>query len=155
MLIDCGQGYTVTVDNFSVPISPGSFDIVQMATTSSVPIFVTRIIATANAVAASIQRLVLMRRSTAGTGGTGVTPKPTNGGSAAASTTVNYNLVTTTGTAGDLMDSQQWNEFAPYEFNQKPQGILVPVSSFLSLFNPASPGVAFNASFTIEFVELK
>jgi hypothetical protein len=155
MLIDCGQGYTITADNITVPNTPSSFDVIQIATAATVPIFVYRIVATANAVAAAIQRVVLIRRSTASTGGTAVTPKPTNGGSAAASSTASYNLVTTTGTAGDQLDSQQWNEFAPYEFNQKPQGILVPAASWLSLFLPANPAAAFQASFTVEYVELK
>lgn len=158
MLIDCGQAYTLTVENLTVPTAPSSgapFDLLQIGTSSTVPILVTRVVVTANAVAASIQRAQLLRRSTAGTGGTGVTAYPVNPGSSGSSVTATYLVVTTTGTAGNAMDSQQWNEFAPYEFNQKPGGILVPVSSFLSLALMAAPGSTYSASFTVEFVELK
>lgn len=157
MLIDCGQAYTLTVENLTVPASAGAtpFDLVTVGTSSSVPLLLQRVVVTANATAASIQRVQLLRRSTAGTGGTSCTPFATNGGSSGTSTTCNYLVVTTAGTAGNPMDSQQWNEFAPYEFNQKPAGILVPVSSFISVALMALPGTTYSASFTLEFVELK
>jgi hypothetical protein len=158
MLIDCGQAYTLTVENLTVPTSPASgapFDLVQIATSAAVPILVRRVVVTANATAASIQRVQLLRKSAAGTGGTSCTAFATNGGSSATSTTCNYLVVTTTGGAGNAMDSQQWNEFAPYEFNQSPAGILVPVSGFISVSLVAAPGTTYSASFTVEFVELK
>ena len=153
--LSLGQRYTFTAENISVPTSPSSFDIFQLATTAAVPILVDRIVATANATSAAIQRVQLLRRTSASTGGSAVTARPTNGGSAAAVTTGATLLTTTTGTAGDAIDSQEWNEFAPYEFNQRPEGIVVPVSSWLSLFLPAAPGSGYSVSITVEFVELK
>lgn len=155
MQIDTGLPYTVTVENITVPTNSGTaFDLVQLATSSAVPILVQRVVATAGVTTSAIQRVSLLARSTSGTGGTGVTARPLIG-TAVAATTVSYNVVTTVGTAGNIYDNQQWNEFAPYEFNQKPGGIYVPVSGFISLYLPAAPGSTFPASFTIEFVELK
>lgn len=155
MLIDCGQGYTATADNVAMPITPASYDAIQIATSANVPVLITRIYASASIVAATLQRLVAMRRSTGSTGGTGVTPKATNGGSVAASCSVNYACVSGTGTPGDFIDAQTWNQFAPYQFDLTPRGILLPVSGFYSLFLPAAPSVQFTMSFTIELIELK
>lgn len=158
MMIDCGQAYTLTVENLTVPTTATAgapFDLVQIATSSTVPILVGRVVVTANATAASIQRVQLLRRTTASTGGSSCTPFAANGGSTATSTTCSYLAVTSTGTAGNILDSQQWNEFAPYEFNQKPGGILVPASGFISVAFMALPGTGYSASFTVEFVELK
>jgi hypothetical protein len=156
MEIGLGQRYTLTVENLTVPTNSGTaFDLVQLATSSAVPIIVDRIVATAGVTSGAIQRLQLLRRTTTGTGGTGATPNPVNASAPAASTTCSYNVVTTVGTAGAALDSQQWNEFAPYEFNQRPGGVLVPVSSFLSLYIPSAPGSTYVASFTVEFIELK
>lgn len=155
MQIDTGIPYTVTVENITVPTNSGTpFDLVQLATSSAVPIVVQRIVATAGVTTSTIQRVSLLLRSTSGTGGTGVTARATNGG-VAASTTVSYNVVSSVGTPGNIYDNQQWNEFAPYEFNQKPGGIYVPVSGFISLYLPATPVGTFPCSFTVEFVELK
>jgi hypothetical protein len=153
MLIDCGQAYTITQDNVSVG-SSSTADIVQLQTSSTVPVLVTRIVMTANQTSATIQRVTLLRRSAGSTGGSAANIYPLNGGSSSASSSAVYNATTVSG-AGNIIDSQQWNEFAPYEFNIKPAGILVPVSSYLSLFYSATPGTGFSASFTVELVELK
>lgn len=156
MEIGLGQRYTVTSENITVPTNSGTaFDLVQLSTSTTVPIIVDRIVATAGVTTGAIQRIALVRRSTTGTGGTGATANPSNASAPAASTTCSYNIVTTVGTIGAYIDSQQWNEFAPYEFNQRPGGVLVPVSSFLCLFLPAAPGSTYVASYTVEFVELK
>lgn len=155
MQTDTGIPYTVTAENITVPTNSGTaFDLVQLATSSSVPILVQRIVSTAGVVASAIQRVSLLSRSSSSTGGTGITPHALVG-SAVAATTVSYSNVSSTGTGVNQYDNQQWNEFAPYEFNQKPGGIFVPVSGFLCLFLPAAPASTFPASFTIEFVEFK
>ena len=154
-LIDCGQSYTITSDNFSVPNTPASFDLLQIATGATVPVFISRILLTANATSASIQRITALRRTTASTGGSSLTPNPLSAGSSAASCTVLLLPVTTTGTAGAQIDNQQWNEFAPYQFDLTPRGVLIPAASWYSLFVPANPAAAFNASITVEMVEIK
>ena len=158
MLIDCGQAYTITVPAMTIPTTAAAgstIDIFNIATSSTVPILVTRVVATAAQTAAAIGQVQLMRRSGAGSGGTGVSALPTNGGSSASSVTATYLVVTTIGGAGNVMDSQQWNEFAPYEFNQKPSGVLVPSSGFLSLALVGLPAGTYTAAFTVELVELK
>jgi hypothetical protein len=154
-LIDCGQSYTITSDNFSIPNSPASFDIIQIATAATVAVFLSRAFLFANAVTAAIQRVTALRRTSASTGGSAITPNPESGGSSAASCTVLLLPVTTTGTAGAQLDNQQWNEFAPYQFDLTPRGILIPAASWYSLFLPANPAAAFNASITLEIVEIK
>lgn len=155
MQLDTGIPYTATIENITVPTNSGTaFDLVQLATSSTVPILVQRIVATTGALSSVIQRVSLLARSSASTGGTGITPHPLVGGASAA-TTVAYSLVTTTGTAGNQYDNQQWNEFAPYEFNKLPGGLFVPPSSWVCLFLPQAPASTFSASFTVEFVEFK
>jgi hypothetical protein len=152
MQIDTGIPYTATFDNFTHPASVT--DIVQLATTASVPILVQRVVATAGVTTSNIIRVQAVLRTTTGTGGTGVTPRPLIG-SAAAVTTASYNVVTTQGALGNIFDSQEWNNFAPYELNLKPGGIFVPVSGFFSLFTTTAPAGTFPCSFTVEFVEFK
>lgn len=156
MQIDTGIPYTASQENFTSPNS--ATDLIVMATTAAVPIVVTRIVMTSGSTSSSIVRVQLRTVSSAGTGGTGLSngPKPLVG-VAAAATTVNYNTVTTQGVLVSLYDSQEWNIFAPYEFNQKPGGIFVPVSSWLAVSQIAAPSGAasYPCSFTVEFVELK
>jgi hypothetical protein len=152
MQIDTGIPYTVAFDNFTAPASVT--DILQIATSATVPLLFQRLVVTAGVTTSNIIRVQLMLRTSGGTGGTGVTARPMIG-SAAASSTCSYNVVTTQGAAGNIIDDQQWNNFAPYEFNQKPAGIFVPPSGWISFFVTSAPAGTFPCSFTAEFVELK
>lgn len=158
--MEIGQAYTAQFDNATASLNGAiPYDLVVLATTATVPVLLERAVFTCNATGSQIQRLQLCRRSTGGSGGTALatTNLPTGSGSAvspAASSTVTYN-VTTPGTLTLAMDSQQWNQLAPYEFNERPSGLLIPPSSFVGFFMPAAPGVAFIYSFTLEFREIK
>lgn len=154
MQIDTGIPYTASQENFTAPT--GITDLIVLSTSSTVPIVVQRIVMTAGVTASQIVRLQLRTVNSAGTGGTGLTngPKPLTS-SAAAATTVAYNTVTTQGTLVSLYDSQEWNPFAPYEFNMKPGGILIAPSAFLALSQLANVTGTYPCSFTVEFVELK
>jgi len=156
MEIGLGHRYKASVDNLTIAASPSSYDLILFATSATVPMIVDRIVCTANITTGQILRVVLQRRSTASTGGTGVTPTPSSPGSPSASTTVTYLNVSTTGTgSGTPLDSQQWNEFAPYEYNVRPGGDVILPNSYLGLFLPASPASTISASFTAEFIEIK
>lgn len=163
MEIGLGHRYKVSVDNITIPASStqATGDLFMIAPASNVPIIVDRIVVTASALAGAILRAVLTRRSTASTGtangGGTVTPVASSPASPAASSTVSYNIGSSAiGTAsGTPLDSQQWNEFAPYEFNVRPGGELIVPGTFLSLFLPAPASTTLSASFTIEYIEVK
>lgn len=162
MEIGFGQRYTVTLGRltsgspFVVPTNSGApFDLIQFATSPAVPVILDRVVIAAEVTASLIVPIVALRRSTTGTGGTAVTPNPVNASAPSAVTTVSYNVVSSVGTAGAQIDSNAWNYFAPYEFNQRPGGTLIPVSSFFSLYIPVPPSSAFNASLTAEFIEVR
>lgn len=159
--MEIGQAYTAQFDNATAGLNGGTpYSIVQIATSASVPVLLQRAVFTCNATASQIQRLTLHTNTVAGGAGTALAtvnlPTGTNSAvSPAASSTITYNL-TTIG-AGTLrnMDSQQWNQLAPYEFNQYPAGLLIPVSSFGCFSLTAAPGTSFIYSFTLEFREIK
>lgn len=158
--MEIGQSYTAQFDNATAGLNGGTpYDLVVLATSASVPVLLKRAVFTCNATSSQIQRLQLSIKSSAGAAGTALatTNLPTgtqSNVSPAASSTVTYNC-TTAGTLVRAIDSQQWNQLAPYEFNQNPSGLLVPVSGFVSFTMTAAPGVAFIYSFTLEFNEIK
>ena len=154
-LIDCGQAYTITYDNFTVPNSGAPFDVFQLSTAALIPVFISKIYLFANASSAVIQRIQALRRTTASTGGSAANINPESPGSSAASCTALVIPTTTTGTAGAVLDTQQWNEFAPYQYDLTPRGILVPAASWFNLSCPANPAATFQASIMLEIVELK
>lgn len=159
--MEIGQAYTAQFDNATAAVNGGvPYTITQLATTASVPVLLQRAVFTCNATASQIQRLVLHLNTVTGAGGTALATVnlPTGSSSAvspAASSTISYNLTTVGGGTLRNMDSQQWNQLAPYEFNEYPSGILIPVSSFACLSLTAAPGVSFIYSFTLEFREIK
>lgn len=159
--MEIGQGYTAQFDNATAGLNGGvPYTLVQMATSASVPIFVQRAVFTCNATGSQIQRLQMATKTAAAGAGTALATVNLPRGAEsyvtpAASTTVSYNCSTLVATGQQNIDSQQWNQLAPYEFNQYPKGILVPVSSYLCFDLPAAPGTSFIYSFTIEYRELK
>lgn len=156
MEIGLGHRYSASFDSLTIATSPASYDLILLAPAAAVPIIVDRIAATAAAGTGTLQRVTLQLRSTASTGGTAVVPKAASNASPAASTTVTHLNLSTTGTAsGTPYDSQIWNQFAPYEWNEKPGGILIPPAFFLALFLPAAPTSTIAASYVVEFIELK
>src|ERR1017187_4319473 len=154
---DVGQRYTVSVDNLSLPTTPSAYDLLLFAPAAGIPIALDYLLVTAAQTAGTILRMVLTRRSAASTGGTGVVPTP--GGSPAApsaSTTVTYVNSSTVGTvSGTPLDSQEWNELAPYEYDVRPSGRLIIPGTWLGLFLPVAPASGIQVSVHAEFVEYK
>ena len=158
--MEIGQAYTAQFDNATAGLNGGvPYDLVIISTTASVPVLLERAVFTCNATGSQIQRIQLAIKSSAGAAATALatTNLPTGSGSnvtPAASSTVSYNA-TTAGTLVRSIDSQEWNQLAPYEFNQRPSGLLIPVSGFAAFTLTAAPGTSFIYSFTLEFREIK
>jgi len=99
--------------------------------------------------------LNLQRISTTGTGGTAVTPAPTNARNTVAAVTTTNRLVTTPGTPGTVLDSENVSIIVPYERIYTPdQRIPIAPSARLALNLAAGLGGAFNASSEIYFEEI-
>jgi hypothetical protein len=152
-----GQRYKVSVDNLTLATSPSAYDLILFAPASNIPFAIDHMLVTAAQTTGTILRAVLMRRSTASTGGTAVVPTPAGSPAApAASTTVTYLNTSTVGTAsGTPLDSQEWNELAPYEYDVRPNGDLIVPGTWLCLYLPVAPGAGIQVSFTAEFTEYK
>lgn len=153
MELGLGQKYNAIQNSFSVAQNASAVDIVAITAVSNVPVVIERIVLTSNANAANIQAIFLARRSTAGTGGSAGTLTPEPNSAPAASSTFTFN-VTTPGTLKNASDPEIWQQFAPYEFNRKPGGLLVvPGETFV--IAASSIAATFTASVHIELVELK
>ena len=75
MEMGLGQKYTIGIENITVQTNSSTpYDLLMIAPASNVPVYLEHLIATASVTAASIQRLQLVFRSSASTGGTAVTP---------------------------------------------------------------------------------
>lgn len=153
MELGLGQKYNALQNSFTVATTASPVDICTLTAASNIPVIIERIVLTSGANAAAVQAIQLVRRSTAGTGGTSgvLTPEPNS--APASSSTFAYN-VGTPGTLKNASDPDIWQMFAPYEFNRKPGGLLiVPGETFA--INAASVGTLFVASVHIEFIEVK
>lgn len=94
-------------------------------------------------------------RSTAGSGGSAVTPRAQNPRNTVASLATVSRTTTTPGTAGNVMDSDQISIVLPYERVFTPaQRPFIPAATIWSLNLENALGSAFNASSTIWFEEL-
>jgi hypothetical protein len=100
-------------------------------------------------------QLNVQRISTTGSGGSAKTPAPVNSrNTVAASTTANA-LVTTPGTAGTVLDSENVSIIVPFERIYTPdQRIPVPAGTRIALNLSAGLGAAYNASSEIYFEEI-
>jgi len=100
-------------------------------------------------------QLNVQRITSTGTGGSAVTPVAVNSrNTVAAASTVNR-LVTTPGTAGNVLDSENVSIIVPFERIYTPdQRIPVPASTRLALNLSAGLGAAYNTSLEVYFEEI-
>ena len=103
----------------------------------------------------------IVRRSTTGSGGVAVTPKPENPrNTVAALTTVNRTVVTTQGTNQDILYGGNPSVIVPWERIYTPdQRIVLPASggssqNRLCVFLAAAPGASFVTSGEVYFEEI-
>jgi len=156
-MIDTGVPFTVTFNNIQITTAA---TVIAQVTTVTCPILLQRIVLTSNATASQTQYLELAYMSAAASGGTSLTPYSTSAGAGTAGSTNTalstwLGVTTTLGTVGKVYDGQWWNNFAPYEFNEKPSGLLIPPSTSVALTCLAAPAASFYSSLTAEFVELR
>jgi hypothetical protein len=150
-----GQKYKAATPSGGITVAAANNDMLQIAPANNVPLLLHRIVITANQLSAQTIGLLLLHRTTASTVGTALTPTNDSPAGPAASASVTYNLSTSTGTAGAIIDSQIWEEFAPYEFNNYPDGVIIVPGTWccLLLLNNGNP--TFGAAFSVEFTEIK
>lgn len=148
-----GLLYSAPFENITV--TDAAQDIVFLATSSSVPILVHSIRVSANVTTDVRARIQILRRTTAGSGGTGITPNAEFGrNSVSAATTATY-ARNTPGTAGNVIDAETWSLLVPYEFAPTPENrIHVPVSSYIALNLVAGTGASRTMSGRVFFEEL-
>jgi hypothetical protein len=148
-----GLMYSAAFENGS--ITDAAQDILFLATSSSVPLLVHSIRISAGVTTDVRARLQIVRRSTAGSGGTGITAQEIYGrNSVAAATTCTWGR-TTPGTVGDVLDGEQWSLLVPFEYLPTPEmRIQVPVSGFLGLHLVAGTGASRSMSGRVVFEEL-
>lgn len=148
-----GLIYSAAFEN--VTITDAAQDILFLATSSSVPIRVHRIRLSANVTTDVRARIQIVRRTTAGSAGTGITPSENFGrNTVSAATTATY-ARTTPGTVGDLIHAEMWSLLVPFEFLDTPEmRIDVPVSGFIGVNLAAGTGASRSMSGSITFEEL-
>ena len=100
-------------------------------------------------------QLRMLARSTTGSGGTAVTPRPVNPRNTVAAVTTTTRTVTTPGTAGNVWSAEQISIVLPYERIYTPaQRIFVPAATRFCINLEAGLGAAFNASSELYIEEL-
>lgn len=148
-----GLIYTAPFENITV--TDAAQDIVFLATSSSVPLLIHSIRVSAGVTTDVRARVQLIRRTTAGSGGTGITPSELFArNSVSASTTATHSR-TTPGTAGDVLHAEQWSLLVPLDWTWTPEmRPHVPVSGFVGLHLVAGTGASRVVSGSITFEEL-
>ena len=100
-------------------------------------------------------RYQLLVRSTAGSGGTGVTARATQVKNTTASGVTWNRTVTTPGTAGNILDADGWNLVVPYDsvYGKSELEIEIPAGTRFALALLNAPGGAYSATSTIVYSE--
>ena len=158
-----GLMYTAQFSNVSVTNAVQDIWQVTAAVTASVLIHswrVTVVPTITSGVAQDVRiNLQILNRSTAGSGGTTVTPVAVNKrNSVSAVSTWNRTVVTSQGTAGNIISGEQVSIIVPYERIYTPdQRVVLPAAasgSYISLFLTTAPGAAYNVSSEVYFDEI-
>jgi hypothetical protein len=150
--------YKVAFDN--VAITAAAQDIMEIVAAAGVPILIhaykfTVVPTITSGVAQDVRaQLRTLVRSTTGTGGVAVTPRATNQRNTLAAAGTYTRTVTTPGTPGNVLGSEQPSIIVPYErVFTAAQRILVPAGTRWCLNLEASMG-ALNASFEMDVEEI-
>lgn len=153
-----GLMYKVTFD--AVTITAAAQDIMQIAAAAGVPILIHAMkltfVPTITSGVAQDQRAQLRTcvRAAAGSGGSAVTPRATNQRNTVAAAGTYTRTVTTPGTVGNILGSEQPSVIVPYErVFTAAQRILIPAGTVWALNLEASLG-AIVASFEMDVEEI-
>lgn len=146
-----GLSYSAQFENVSV--SAAAQDIFELTASSARPVYIWRISLTGGTTSQEIGRLTLLKRTTAGSSGTSVTPRALNRHNSVSASASFARTVTTPGTGTDVYDSAQWNIVVPYEFGPRTPdahgGLLVPAGERVALNLPAALGGSRNLSLVV------
>jgi hypothetical protein len=148
-----GLNYSAQFENVAISATQ---DIFLIEAASGVPVMLHRVELSWGVTAQEIVRLQILRRTTAGSAGSAVTPKPLNSrNTVAAAATVTSNR-TTPGSAGDVLWTYQQNLVVPVDelFGLNELKIVVPGGGKLALNLASAPAASRNASCTIFFTEI-
>ena len=148
-----GLLYSAAFEN--VALTDAAQDILVLATSAGVPIVVHEIILSTDVTTDVRARIQILRRTTAGSGGSGITPRAlAERNSVAAATTVT-NMRTTPGTAGNVLDGDRWSLLVPFQRLYTPETrISVTVSGFVAVNLVAGTGASRNLSGKVVFEEM-
>lgn len=145
--------YSAAFENVS--ITDAAQDLIVLATSSAVQVKVHEILLSASDTTDVRARLRLLRRTTAGSGGTAVTPRAVHGRNTVSAATTVTVARTTPGTAGDVLGSARWSLLVPFQRSFLPEDrVHIPVSGFLALELVAGTGGTRNVSGEVIFEEL-
>ena len=154
-----GVMYKVSFD--AVSITNAQQDIIQIIAASAVPVLIhawklTFVPTITSGVAQDVRgQFRQVVESTAGSGGTAITPRATNQRNTLAAAGTYTRTVTTPGTAGNVLGSEQVSIIVPYERVLTPdQRILVPAGTRWALQLEAGLGAAYTASFEMDVEEI-
>jgi hypothetical protein len=158
-----GHSYKATANGISIVTNGNTgYDIAFLAAYLNTPILLERVVVTASQTSPVILNMQLIRRTTLSTGGSSATPGKDSPASPAAVSAFSTICTTSTGTAGDIIDANQWNEFAPYDWDIRPEGVIIAPTTTtttpangIGLYLPTPPASTVTASVAIWFSEIK
>jgi len=153
--LPAAQGLLYTANFSNTSSGTAITDILALETSAAVPILIHEWRMTSAATVDTRLVVQILRRTTAHTGGTTVTPRALNSRNTVAAATGVFSIDTTPGTAGNIIESELWSVLVPYSRIYTPdERIYVPISGFLCLAFTTAPGSAVNISAEVFFEEL-
>jgi len=114
-----GRMCSAVFDNITVT-NDSDQDIIELVNSANCVAILHAIEMTSGVTTDEVVRLRLMRRSTTGTGGTGITETHMDGDTSTIQVAASY-LVTTPGTASDILEAWQWHQLIPFQFIPTPE----------------------------------
>lgn len=142
--------YTAQRSNFSS--GTAAVDLITIGTTATVPLIIDEVRITSESITDVRQHLRLVRRTSAPTGGTAVTPKPTNPRISVNAQCTVLSVVSAVGSLDYAHEPEVWSMLIPY--HRANLEYYVPVSSWFCVNLEVAPASAVDLSFVIRFREL-
>ena len=138
----------------NVTITDAAQDILFLATSSSVAAKIIGIRLSAGVTTDVRARIQIVRRTTAGSGGSSDTAGEVDALNSRAAATTVTTARTTPGTVGDVLHGEQWSLLVPFDYTPVPEGrIELPVSGFLGVHLVAGTGASRVISGSVLFEE--
>jgi hypothetical protein len=147
--------YSVSFED--IAFASAGDDLLVFTAAAAVPVTLHRIELSWEGTSQEVCKLSLLRRSGAGTGGTGITPRALNSRNtvAAAATVTRSVAAANVGAAGSVLWTYQQNLVVPVDelFGLDALKIVIPGGTFLALNLVSAPGSSRKASLTVFFSE--